>query len=180
MLCARIITDNLWFERDLLDADSFADIKTKNHELSVWILPDDLNDKEGVDRVGLALAMTRSKPEEFYLLIIDTEEIKMNLGWDVKIESQDGDSHYKGMNSYHRNLKLYTFKDLFFMALYIGLMTNKKNYIYYNENEITDLYYKAIETEAITSRDFEHNKEKNKWQRMFNNYINSRKERSKG
>ena len=49
MLYARKISEDGWFGKEALDADSVSELGTKNHELSVWKVSDAKNNV-GVDR----------------------------------------------------------------------------------------------------------------------------------
>ena len=75
MLYARKITEDGWFGKEQLDADSVSELGTTNHELSVWKISD-ISDDKLVDNIALALALTKSKIEEFYMFFLDPEKLK--------------------------------------------------------------------------------------------------------
>ena len=88
MLYARKITEDGWFGKDNLDADSVSELGTTNHELSVWKISD-MSDSSLVDNVALALALTKSKVEEFYMIFLNPSEIKKSSKWIVETASFD-------------------------------------------------------------------------------------------
>lgn len=102
MLYARKITEDGWFGKDKLDADSVSELGTTNHELSVWKISD-VSNSELVDSIALALALTRSKVEEFYMILLNPSEIKKSCKWIVSIAEQDGDTRYSSMKGEHVN-----------------------------------------------------------------------------
>ena len=73
MLYARKINDNAWFVGPSLDSDAVSELGTSDHTLSVWQLPDD---KHNLDDIALALALTRDKVDEMFIVFIDVEIIK--------------------------------------------------------------------------------------------------------
>lgn len=40
MVYARKISEDSWFDKSVLDADSLSELSTNNHELSVWKVAD--------------------------------------------------------------------------------------------------------------------------------------------
>ena len=54
MLYARKITEDGWFGKDKLDADSVSELGTTNHELSVWKISD-VSNSELVDSIGIVV-----------------------------------------------------------------------------------------------------------------------------
>ena len=118
MLYARKITEDGWFGKDNLDADSVSELGTTNHELSVWKISD-MSDSSLVDNVALALALTKSKVEEFYMIFLNPSEIKKSSKWIVETAEQEGDTRYSNMKGEHVNFIVPSFWEQGYLAEYI-------------------------------------------------------------
>ena len=58
-------------------------------------------------------------------------------------------------------------------------MNQENNYIYFNEEVIKELYHKAIDSNKISSEDFKLNNNNGKWQKLYNEYMNSKPKHAK-
>lgn len=147
MLYARKINDNAWFVGPSLDADAVSELGTSEHTLSVWQLPDD---KHNLDDIALALALARDKVDEMFIVFLDIDTIKNEYKWDLQLVPQEGDTHYEAMRDQHTNFKIESFWEQGFLAEHIKkLLTDTRNFIYYDVPTLEALLYKAVEKGAI-------------------------------
>lgn len=176
MLCARIITDNLWFEREPLDSDSIKDLKTTNETLSFWEWPDE-NEREEKGKVALAMAMTKDKIDEIYIYLIDTDKVAEYENWVIEVKEKIGDTRFKAMQDRHRDFCMPTWWELGFLAEYMGNhMVEKEHWDYYDTITLKNLFHHAIDRGYITKEDIEGLGRRDGWKREYNEYINSRTE----
>lgn len=153
MLYACKITEDGWFGKDKLDADSVSELGTTNHELSVWKISD-VSNSELVDSIALALALTRSKVEEFYMILLNPSEIKKSCKWIVSIAEQDGDTRYSSMKGEHVNFIVSSFWEQGYLAEYIHkLIQNDENYLYYDVAKLKKMAYDAVRAGKLTMDD---------------------------
>lgn len=143
MLCIRKISEDGWFNKPELDSDSISELGTVGHNLSVWEITNEKG-KTNLDDVALALAMTRSKAEELYIVFLDTQIIDKEYKWAVSLNPEDGDTIYTKMKGCHTNFVVGSFWEQGYLAEYIhALIDDTKNYKYYNPEEIKKLAYQA-------------------------------------
>ena len=146
MFYARKITEDGWFGKGNLDADSISELGTSNHELSVWKIPD-ISDSNNVDKVALALALTRSKVEEFYMVFLNTLDLEKSARWIVATTQQDGETRYSRMKKAHANFIVPTFWKQGYLGEYIHkLIEDEQNYRYYDAAKLKELVYNAIKS----------------------------------
>lgn len=67
MVYARKISEDSWFDKSVLDADSLSELSTNNHELSVWKVTD-VTSQDQINDIALALALSRDAVDEFYIV----------------------------------------------------------------------------------------------------------------
>lgn len=153
MLYARKITEDGWFGKEQLDADSVSELGTTNHELSVWKISD-ISDNKLVDNIALALALTKSKIEEFYMVFLDPEKLKEVNKWVVEFIPQDGNTRYSFMKGEHTNFVVPTFWEQGYLAIYINEMIQDEcNYIYYDAAKIKKMAYDAMKEGTLLADD---------------------------
>lgn len=153
MLYARKISEDGWFGKEALDADSVSELGTKNHELSVWKVSDAKNNVD-VDRVALALALTLGKISEFYMVLLDPYDLQSRYKWAVAFAPQDGDTRYKKMKGEHTNFVLDTFWEQGYLSEYIHqLIDDPNNYRYYDANSIKKMVYDALKAGDVEWED---------------------------
>lgn len=142
MRYVRKISENAWFIMPELDADAISELGTINHDLSVWEVPDNLSN---IDDIALALAMSRSKIEEMYIVLLSIDEIKKDYNWDVQFNKQLGNSFFTAINGAHTNFEIETFWHQGFLAEYIKKkIANSQNYKYYDVLTLQTLLYEAV------------------------------------
>lgn len=153
MLYARKITEDGWFGKEQLDADSVSELGTTNHELSVWKISD-ISDDNLVDNIALALALTKSKVEEFYIVFLDPEKLKEVHKWAVEFIPQDGNTRYSIMKGEHTNFIVPTFWEQGVLAIYINeKIQDEHNYIYYDAAKIKKMAYDAMKGGKLLADD---------------------------
>lgn len=144
MLYARRISEDGWFGRIDLDADSISELCTTNHQLSVWKIAD-ANNIVDVDRIALALALTKSKIDEFYMVLLNPSDLELKYSWAVAFAPQEGATRYKQLQNEHTNFVVETFWEQGYLAEYIHkLLENEQNYRYYDANSLKKMIYTAV------------------------------------
>lgn len=163
MKYARKIIEAAWFGRDPEDADTISDLATKNHDLSVWKV-DDINNEEELSKVVLALAMTRSKIEEFYIVLVDLEEYNAQYpDCKITLHPELGETQYLAMVDKHINFVLPQIWNQFNLAKYIhAKLQDKSNYHYYTPDDIRLLFDKAVGAGEIQQSEL-----KNDWAKEY-------------
>lgn len=142
MRYVRKISENAWFIMPELDADAISELGTINHELSVWEVPDNLNN---IDDIALALAMSRSKVEEMFIVLLDIHDLKKTYNWDMQFHKQEGNSYFSAMNNVHTNFEIETFWHQGFLAEYIKKkIEDPQNYKHYDVLTFQKLLYGAV------------------------------------
>lgn len=109
MYYLRKISEQTWFAKPALDSDAISELSTINHDLSVWKFSGNSINSEEIDNLALALAMTRSKIEELYIVKIDLSKIQKKYKWTVALHEELGLSYFDRMNNKHTNLILEDF-----------------------------------------------------------------------
>lgn len=149
MLYARRISEDGWFGKSDLDSDSLSELGTTNHQLSVWKIAD-ANNVVDVDRIALALALTKSKIDEFYMVLLNPAEIEVKYRWVVAFVPQEGDTRYKQLKDEHTNFVVETFWEQGYLAEYIHkLLDDEQNYRYYDANTLKKMIYDAVKNGDI-------------------------------
>ena len=156
MVFLRKIAEGGWFGKSSLDSDSISDLGTINHELSVWKVSNK-NDISHVDDIALAMALTRTKIEEMYLIFLDLNIIEQKHKWKISLKDQAGDTRYTIMQNEHVNLILTSFWEQGFLAEYICdiVKSNSKDIIYYAVPKLEKLAYDAVFNKKLTLDDIE-------------------------
>lgn len=169
MLYLRKINEEAWFlGQQVLDSDSISDLGTTNHELSVWMIP---NDKSNLDEIALALALTRDNTSGIYIVFLDLDSIKAKYKWDIPVQQQPGLTLFKSRANQHVNLMLNDFWEQGYLAEHIYyLLKDNINYCYYSEPTLTRLLYNQVTSGAILEADL---KSKGKWLKAFKTYRDS-------
>lgn len=143
MLYIRKISEDGWFGKDELDADSVSELGTTDHDLSVWEITNTTGNSN-IDEVALALAMTRDKVEEMYVVFLDTTDINAKYNWAVGLNPEEGNTRYSKMKSCHTNFVVGSFWEQGYLAEYIhALIDDTRNYRYYNVDDLKKLAYDA-------------------------------------
>lgn len=109
MYYLRKISEQTWFAKPALDSDAISELSTIDHDLSVWKFSGNSINSEEIDNLALALAMTRSKIEELYIVKIDLSKIQKMYKWTVALHEELGLSYFDRMNNKHTNLILEDF-----------------------------------------------------------------------
>lgn len=150
MLYARKLTEDGWFGKNELDADSISELGTSNHDLSVWKI-DDVENVYDVDQIALAIAMGRTKIDELYIVFLDPNDLEDKFKWVVAFSPQDGDTKYTGMKGDHTNFVVPSFWEQGYLAIYIHqLLEDESNFRYYDVEKLRRLAYNAIKQGTLT------------------------------
>ena len=150
MRYARRITEDGWFGREKLDADSISELGTTNHELSVWKISDE-TDSILIDNIALAIALTRSKVEEFYMVLIDVNDIKEITKWSIETIPQDGNTRYSYMKGEHTNFVVMSLWEQGFLSEYIhDKIKDEENYRYYDAAKLKKMAYDAVKNGKLS------------------------------
>ena len=147
------------------DADSISDLGTIEHNLSVWKV-DDVNNAEELHDVALALAMSRSKVEEFYMVLIDADEFNEMFPQNaIKFYPEKGSTQYVAMVDKHTNIVVPEIWNQYNLSKYIHKKINKGKdyYYYYSYEDILVLFRKAIKAGKINAEDLN-----NGWKKCYN------------
>lgn len=153
MLYARKITEDGWFGTDDLDADSISELTVDNHELSVWKIKD-ASDAIDVDKIALALAMINFRVEEFYMVLLDPDDLAAKYKWAIAFSPQNGETHYSQARSEHTNFVVESFWELGYLSEYIhGLLSDEQNYRYYDVIKLGQMAYDAAKEGRLTKSD---------------------------
>jgi hypothetical protein len=172
MVYARKISEDGWFGKEELDADSISELGTSGHQLSVWSV-DNKNDQGELDKVALALALTRSKIEEFYIVFFDPTSLSQKYNWKVSFIEEDGDTLYYKLKKKHINFIIDSFWKMGYLAEYIyNLLKINDNYTYYDANRLTMLLYDAVENHEIDPEDIK----KTQWGKALKKMRNEKEE----
>ena len=146
MYYLRKISEQTWFVKPALDSDAISELSTIDHDLSVWKFSGNSINSEEIDNLALALAMTRSKIEELYIVKIDLSKIQKKYKWTVALHEELGLSYFDRMNDKHTNLILEDFWHQGFLAEFIKKEIEcVNNYVYYDVPTLEELLYKAVE-----------------------------------
>lgn len=154
MLYARKINSCSWFISEYDDSDSISELNTTEHTLSVWKVPDD---KSNIDDIALALALTRTKVDELYIVFMNLDQIEQKYKWKVELVPQIGESKYEAMCSEHTNFKIETLWEQGDLAHYIHTLIHDEelqNYTYYSVPRLIDLLWNAIKNNKIEKDSF--------------------------
>ena len=155
MLYARKISEDGWFGKDDLDSDSISELGTSNHQLSVWKIENICNQTD-VDNIALALAMTKSKIEELYMVFLNPSDLTSSYNWNLSFDPQDGDTRFALMKKEHTNIVVKSIWEQGFLSEYIhGLIKDAKNYIYYDVIELRRLFLDAYKAKKIPEEDLD-------------------------
>lgn len=163
MLVARKINEDSWSDMPLHDSDSISDITTKKHELSVWKVNDDLSN---LNKVALAIALSRDYVSGIYLALLNPEEIKERFSWDLDFQQSDGDTLYTTMRKDHINLMITTLTEMGYIAEYIHESMDSWKIKYIDEIIIKEFLYNEAKAGHI-----ENLKSKGRWKRAMDDYI---------
>lgn len=132
-----------WEGKACLDAVSVSDLHTFDNDISVW----QVNNLAELDMVGLAIAMTRTKLKDFYVVILNAEEISA-LGLQVK--DQMGESRYNEVNEFHKNIYIPTIWEMGYLSKYVyKQLHNKNNVHYFAESELRQILYKTVKEQRM-------------------------------
>ncbi len=167
MVYMRKIDNEAWDGKPADDSDSISDLATKNHELSVWRIKDDLSD---IDEIALALAMTRDNTKGIMVVLLSTEDIKRQTGFKINIEDQEGQSAYLAKNGDHKNFMLYNVAEMAKLAAYIHLLIGQQAdelFRFYDEPQLVALLKSKFRSGEI---DGETVKCKGKWYNKYKEY----------
>lgn len=153
MLYARKITEDGWFGKDDLDADSISELIVDDHQLSVWKIKD-ANDLVDVDKIALALAMINHKVEEFYMVLLDPVGISEKYKWAVAFSPQEGQTYYSKAKKEHTNFVVESFWEIGYLSEYIhGLLKDEQNFRYYDVIKLRQMAYNAAKDGYLSKND---------------------------
>ena len=149
MVYARKLSEDSWFGKAVLDADSISELSTNNHELSVWKVADITNHDE-IDDVALALALSRDAVDELYIVFIDIEKINNEYNWKIGLHDEEGITGFDAMKGEHTNFVLLSFWHQGFLAEHIHhLVQDNANYCYYDVTTLVELLDNAVQKGRI-------------------------------
>lgn len=149
MVYARKISEDSWFNKSVLDADSVSELSTNNHELSVWKVVDMTNQNE-IDDIALALALSRDAVDEFYIVFIDIDKIHSEYNWNMELHDEDGITGFEAMKEKHTNFVLLSFWYQGFLTEHIHhLIQDDANYRYYDVTTLVNLLEEAVQKGRI-------------------------------
>lgn len=164
MVYARKISEDRWFGKDELDADSISELGTSCNQLSVWGV-ENKNNQDELDKVALALALTKTKIEEFYLVFFDPISLSQTYNWKVSFMDEDGDTRYHNLKNKHKNFIIDSFWELGYLAEYTHrLLEIDDNFTYYDANKLKMLLYDAVKNDEIKPEDIK----STQWSKAFN------------
>lgn len=165
MLYVRKIKESAWFfGQKVLDSDSVSDLGTVDHELSVWQVA---NDKSNLDKIVLALALTRDDTSGIYIVFIDYSDFISKYKCNILVAQQDGNTAFTNKKGEHRNFILESFWEQGYLAEYIhGLLLEEVNYEYYDEPRLLEILADAIKNGEITIDELKAHS-KNKWRKAY-------------
>lgn len=153
---ARKIKEEAWLMGQTAeDADSISDLGTIEHQLSVWKVSDERDSAE-LNDVALALAMSRSKIEEFYMVLIDIDEFNRQYpDTAINLSSEKGATQYVAMIDKHINFVIPQIWNQYNLSKYIHDKINKgkENYYYYSYDDLVTLLKEAIKEGKINAED---------------------------
>ena len=173
---ARKIKEEAWlWGQTPEDADSISDLGTTGHHLSVWKV-NDANNSIELNDIALAMAMSRSKIEEFYMVLIDVEEFNGYYpDTIIDLSNEDGSTQYVAMIDKHINLVVPQLWNQYNLSKYIHDKISKGNeYYYYSYDKILSLFKEAIKMGRINADDLS-----NGWRKCYNEEIKPKQKDSK-
>lgn len=157
MLYARKINTTAWFNGSTLDSDAVSELRTSNHELSVWTIDED---KQDIDDIALALALTLDKIDEMYIVFLNINDISDKYKWEIQTSDQPGKTQYIAMQNRHINFVVPTFWEQGYLTEYIQELvkdenntTENMNYVYYDVQTLKELLYEAVKVGKIAKAD---------------------------
>ena len=166
---ARKIKEEAWLMGQTAeDADSISDLGTIEHQLSVWKVNDAKNSAE-LNDVALALAMSRSKIEEFYMVLIDIDEFNGQYpNTAINLSPEKGSTQYIAMVDKHINLVIPKLWNQYNLSKYIHekISRGKENYYYYSYDDIVTLFKDAFKRGRINADDLSQG-----WKKYYNDEI---------
>lgn len=161
----RKIKEAAWFELSPEDADSISDLATQNHMLSVWAV-DDVKNQDEVNDVALALAMTRSKIEEFYIVLINKEEFNSLFPKNpLYVALEDGVTQYTALVKKHRNFVIPQLWEQYSLSKYIHKKIDENTARFYSYDEIKTIFLNAINAKRINEEDL-----RDDWKKEYKNH----------
>ena len=129
----------LWNGKCCLDAVSLSDLHTEDNDISIWKV---LSDKSNMDDIALAMAMTRDKFKDFYVVYIAPSEVN-RLG--LKMNPKPGNTRYIAMQNEHDNIIVPTFWEIGFLTEHMHFLVNDPIKIrYFSEPELQEFLYNAV------------------------------------
>lgn len=165
MVYLRAINSDAWLEvvsneRDALDSDVVSDLSTRNHELSVWEVDDDLSN---IDDVALAMALSKDQIRDLTLVMLSPKSMNESKKFNFypEIQSQPGETAYTAMVNNHKNFMINSLWEMGFLAEYIAelISTNfERNCTLYNAQDIIKILNDRIVNGVIDETYLKHNK----------------------
>lgn len=166
---ARKIKEEAWLlGQTPEDADSISDLGTIQHHLSVWKV-NDAKDSAELNDIALALAMSRSKVEEFYMVLIDIDEFNGEYSQTpINLSQEKGSTQYIAMVDKHINFVVPQLQNQYNLSKYIHgkIDKGKEYYYYYSYDDILTLFKEAIKAGKINADDLSQG-----WKKCFNDEI---------
>lgn len=121
---------------DKLSADAVTDLKTSKNTLSTW----EINSKEELEYVALALAANRNKIEKIDIVSIEKAQI-VNSGFEIG--NNPGNTPVTDIADTHKDIINLTHKSLGEFAT-IVLKSLEDRHIFYSKKDVTQIFIKAI------------------------------------
>lgn len=141
MLYVRRYKPILWDNKCCLDAVSLSDLVTDDNDISVWEMQDDQSDFEDI---VLAMAMSKDKLVDFYMLIMDDKKIKQ-LG--LSMNPKPSSTKYVLQQGKHNNIYVPTFWEIGYLAEYMYDLTLDQSKVFYvSEPDLKEYFYKAVKS----------------------------------
>lgn len=134
----------LWNGKCCLDAVSLSDLSTEDNDISIWKV---LSNKSNIEDIALAMAMTRDKFKDFYVVFLDPNSVS-SLG--LGMHPAPGNTRYVAMENEHDNIVVPTFWEIGFLSEHMHSLVNDSSKIrYFSEPELQEFLYNAVRAGKI-------------------------------
>ena len=111
MVYIRKIEEFAWRRPHFYDSDIYSDLKTSEHELSVWCYND--GNEDARNKALLAMIMSRSEFKDlFYVELTDRDLQRCNFSLNAK----EGNTQFAKYKNLHRNIEVKTLLGLAVLA----------------------------------------------------------------
>jgi len=159
---------------------------SNNGDLSVWKI-DDIEDKDTLEKIVLAIVISTPVCEDTTFLIMDDDILK-KYGFEIPVKGASGENYCQEWESLHYNIKNVRFKNIITcLSMYRDLLQNDdlnspKNIIYINGAKLAEIILKALmnNTNNILERNIKCNKSiKENYTELYSKYDQAIKQKRK-